>query len=66
VLLARDQADLLQRGEMLLGLRQVVHHQVGFADVLVGSAMPGVEAQRRPVVRERLVEPSEISIGVAE
>src|ERR671928_3503 len=55
-LLARDETDLLQRGEVLLGLRQLVHEQISLADVLVGAAMPGVEPQRFAVMLERVVE----------
>src|SRR2546426_11295918 len=66
VLLARDQANFLQCCEVLCGLRGVVHHQVRFADVLMGSAMPGVQAQGDFIVPERFVEPAEVPIRVAE
>src|SRR6059036_986458 len=60
VLLTRDQANFLQCCEMLCGLRGVVQHQVRFADVFMGSAMPGVEAQGDFIVPQRFVEPAEV------
>ena len=51
---------------MLLRLLKIVHHQIGFADVLVRSLVPGVEAQRLVVVLEREVEVSGFAPGVAE
>ena len=43
---------LLQRGEVLLGLGQVVDDQIGLADVLVRAAVPRIELQRARVVLE--------------
>src|SRR2546422_7063499 len=39
-------ADLLQSREVLLGLRQVVHHQIRLADVLVRPAVARIELER--------------------
>ena len=43
----RKQADLLQRREVLFGFREVVHHQIRLADVLVRAAVPRVELSAR-------------------
>src|SRR5437868_12877423 len=45
VLLARQTAQLVERREVLAGLRQVVDLQVGLAAVFVGAAMLGVVEQ---------------------
>ena len=42
-LLARQQADLLQRLQMRFGLGQLADHQVGLADIFVGAAMARIE-----------------------
>ena len=51
-LLAGEEADLLQRREMLLGLSQVVGHEVRVTDVLVGATMAGIELQGALMIRE--------------
>src|SRR5947199_3238887 len=66
VLLARNQADLLQGGQVLLGFRQVVDDEIGFAGVLVRAAMPGIELQRPLVVLEGEIELPALSVRVAE
>src|SRR5947209_135184 len=66
VLLARDQADFLQGGQVLLGFRQVVDDEIGFAGVLVRAAMPGIELQRPLVVLEGEIELPALSVRVAE
>src|SRR5256886_16846117 len=63
---AGNQADLLQGREVLLGLRQVVHHQVRLADVLVRPAVARIELERALVVLERRVEPARVAIRIAE
>src|SRR5262249_30595574 len=37
VLAAREEADLVERRQVLLGLGDVAEHEVGLADVLVGA-----------------------------
>src|SRR6266852_1584794 len=54
------------RGKVLLRLRKIVRHQIGFADVLVRSLVPRVEAQRLVVVLECKVEVAGLAPGVAE
>src|SRR2546425_9208144 len=66
VLLARNQADLLQGGQVLLGFRQVVDDEIGFAGVLVRAAMTGIELQRPLVVLERQLEAAGVAIRIAE
>src|SRR2546425_4328658 len=66
VLLARDQADRLQGGEVLLGFREIVPHQVRFADVLVRTAVPGIELQRPLVMLEGELELPALAVRVAE
>jgi hypothetical protein len=66
VLLAGDEADPLQGGEVLLGLGQVVGHEVRLTEVLVGAAMAGIELQRAPVMREGWLELAALAVGVAE
>ena len=51
---------------MLLGLAQVVGHEVRLADVLVGAAMAGIELQRPLIVREGGLELATLAVGVAE
>src|SRR5438477_4043089 len=66
VFLAGDETDRLQRAEVLLGFRQVVDHQVGFAGVLVGAAVTRVELQRALVVLEGEIQLAGVAIRVAE
>src|SRR6266545_5035454 len=66
VLLAGDEADPLQGGEVLLGLGQVVGHEVRLTEVLVGAAMAGIELQRAPVMREGGLELAALAVGIAE
>src|SRR5262249_5891569 len=66
VLLARNQADVLQRGQVRLRLGEVVHHQVGLAGVLVRAAVPGIEYQRPLVVLEGEIHLTGVAIRVAE
>jgi hypothetical protein len=47
VLLAGDEANSLERCEMLLRLGEIAEHQVGFAEMLVRAALTGIERQRR-------------------
>src|SRR5262245_40464828 len=46
VLRAGEEAQLVERGQVLLGARQVVELQIRLADVLVGAAVLGIEGQR--------------------
>jgi len=39
IFLTGNQADLRERGEVLVGLRQVVLEEIGDADVFVGAEM---------------------------
>src|SRR5207302_2285763 len=66
VFLAGKKAQLVEPRKVLLGLRKIVHHEIGLADVLVRSPVPGVEAQRLVVVLERKVEVAGLAPGVAE
>src|SRR6266850_5487385 len=67
VLLARDRrAQLLQLGEMLLGLGQIIGQQIGLADVLVCMLVLGIELERFVVVVEGRIEFAGLAIGVAE
>ncbi len=66
VFFAGNQADFLQRSQVLLGFREVVRHQIRFADVLVRAAVPGVELERALVMLEREVELTRVPVGVAE
>src|SRR5207244_2755340 len=45
VLRARQEAESVQRGEMLLGLRDVAQYQIGLADVLVRAAVLRIDCQ---------------------
>src|SRR5262249_32137286 len=54
VLLARKEAELVENGEMLLGLGQVTQYEIRLADVLVGATMLGVDGQRLLVDRDGL------------
>src|SRR5207247_8487077 len=65
-LLAREQADPAKRRQVLLGLRQVAHQQVGLADVLVSAAVARVELERSLVVFERGVELTEMPVREPE
>ncbi len=56
IFLTGNQADLRERGEVLVGLRQVVLEEIGDADVFVGAEMARVEAQRPVVLGERALE----------
>src|SRR6266545_3699681 len=53
VLRARQEAERVEAGQMLLGLGDVAEHQVGLADVLVGPPMLGVDRQRLFVEGQR-------------
>src|SRR6266511_2409567 len=66
VFLARDQADLLQRRQMLFGLGEIVYDEVRLADVLVGATVAWVELQRALIVSEGEIELAGVAIGVAE
>jgi len=59
-LLAGDQANASQGVEVLLGLGQVLHYQVGLADVLVRAAMPWIELERALIVLESELELSSV------
>src|SRR5216117_312908 len=66
VFLARNQADLVQGGQVLLGFRQVVDDEIGFADVFVRAAMPRIALERAPVVLEGEVHLAGVAIRVAK
>src|SRR5215510_3582522 len=51
---------------MLLGLGQVIGHQVRLAHVLVGAAMARVDLQRTLVVHEGGLELAALAVGVAQ
>src|SRR4029453_3454200 len=66
VFLAWDQADLLQRHQVLFGLRKIMHHEVCLTDVLVCAAVAWVELQRALIVPEGEIELAGVAISVAE
>src|ERR1041385_3367981 len=49
---AREEADLVERAQVLLGLRHVADLKIGLADVLVRAAVARIQAQRLVVVLE--------------
>ena len=66
MLLAWNEADPLQGGQMLLRLGQVIDDQIGLAHVLVRAPMPGIEHERALVMLERELELPRVAIRVAE
>src|SRR5215510_12687528 len=66
IFLARDQADLMECRQVLFGLRELVHHQVCLADVLVCAAVARVELQRALIVPEGEIELAGMAISIAE
>jgi hypothetical protein len=65
VLLAADEADVFQTREVLLGGGRIAKHQVGFAEMLVGTAMARIEHQRLLVVSDRRPHLAQPPIGIA-
>jgi hypothetical protein len=61
-LLASQQADLAQRLQVPLGVRDVAHHQVGLADVLVRAAVARIDRERALVVPECRVVLLEVAV----
>src|SRR5262249_57020432 len=66
VFLTRDQADLLQRCQVLFSLREITHHEVRLTDILVCTAVAWVELQRALIVPEGQIELTGVAVGVAE
>jgi hypothetical protein len=66
VFFAREQADFLQRRQVLFGLCEIVHEEVRLADVLVGAAVTGIELQRAVIVPEGEIKLASIAIGIAK
>src|SRR6185295_18092173 len=56
VLVARQEAQLVENLQVLLGLGQVAREQVRLAEVGVGAAVARIDLERLVVVQERLVE----------
>jgi hypothetical protein len=56
-LAAAEEAELVELAEVLLRLGDIADHQVGLAEVLVGAAVLGIEAQRLVVVLEHQIHP---------
>src|SRR6266481_6033675 len=50
-LLARDEAERVERLQMFLGVGQIVEHEVRLPDVLVGALVLGVDGERLLVDR---------------
>src|SRR3954464_1090627 len=50
---AAEHAELVEAGEMLLGLLRLVEHEVGLADILVRAEMLGIDLERNVVVLQR-------------
>jgi hypothetical protein len=65
VLLAADEADVFQMREVLLGRGRIAKHQVGFAEMLVGTAMARIEHQRLLVMSDRRPHLAQPPIGIA-
>jgi hypothetical protein len=63
---ARDETDALQCRELLLGFGSVAEHQICFAEMLMGAAVPRIERRRPPVVPERRVQLPQTAVGVTE
>src|SRR4029434_7357803 len=66
VFLARDQADLVQRHQVLFGLRKIVHHEVRLTDIRVCTSVAWVELQRALIVSEGDIKLAGVAISVAE
>src|SRR5215470_9414233 len=66
VFLARDQADLLQRRQVLFSLGEFVHNQVCLTGVLVCATVAWVKLQRTLIVPEGEIELAGVAISVAE
>src|SRR5215470_20398921 len=66
VLLARDEADPLEGGEMLLSLRQIVDDEVRLTDVLVSTAMAGIELQGALIMHEGRLQIAALAVRVTE
>ena len=66
VLLAGNEADPLQGGQMLFRFGQIVVDQVRLPHVLMSAAMAGVELERSLIVLERGLELATLAIRVAE
>src|SRR5207342_1797516 len=74
ILLAAQSTEAIEPREMLFGFGQVVQHEIGFADVLVGTEVLRVDGEGLLVQRDRLggiaVEPRGVGqpvprVGVA-
>jgi hypothetical protein len=64
--LAVRTADAFEERELRLGLRQVVHHQIQFAEILVRAFVLWIQRKRLLVVAECLFLPSKFAGGKAE
>src|SRR5215831_5528479 len=65
VLLAADEADVFQMREVLLRRGRIAKHQVGFAEMLVGTAVSRIEHQRLLVMSDRRSDLAQPPIGIA-
>ena len=65
-LFARNQADLLQRREVLFGFRKVVHDQVSLADIFMRAAVTRTERERALIVPESGIQLAGVAVGVTE
>src|SRR5215471_19745000 len=64
--LARNQADLLQRRQVLFGLGEIVYDQVCLTGILVCATVAWVKLQRTLIVPEGEIELAGVAISVAE
>ncbi len=66
VFVAAEEADVVQRRQMLLGLGQIAGLQIGLADVFVRALVLRIEGQRRLVGGEGRVEIAPVAQRIAE
>src|SRR5262245_22602032 len=65
-LFARNQADLLQRREVLFGFCEVVHNQISLADIFMRAAVTRTERERALIMPESGIELAGVAVGVTE
>src|SRR5690349_8946445 len=63
---AREQADLFERRELLLGAAQIAHQEIGLAEIFARAAVARIELDRAAVVLERGIVALQVAVRVAE
>ena len=65
-LLARDQANIFQRPEVLISFCGFAYRQVELTEVFMRPAMPAIQGQRLPIILHRRPRLAQSVIGVTD